>query len=123
MPRFAANLTMMYNEHAFLDRFAAAAKDGFKAVEFLFPYDFRAGEIKARLEAQRSDAGALQCATRRLGRGRTRHRFAAGPRRRISPQHRNRARLHARARQSQTACDGRLDRRGSAAGASIARCI
>jgi hydroxypyruvate isomerase len=51
MPRFAANLTMMYNEHAFLDRFAAAAKDGFKAVEFLFPYDFRAGEIKARLEA------------------------------------------------------------------------
>ena len=29
MPRFAANLSMMYNEHAFLDRFAAAAKDGF----------------------------------------------------------------------------------------------
>ena len=51
MPRFAANLTMMYNEHAFLDRFAAAAKDGFKAVEFLFPYDFRAGDIKAQLEA------------------------------------------------------------------------
>jgi Hydroxypyruvate isomerase len=51
MLRFAANLTMMYNEHAFLDRFAAAAKDGFKAVEFLFPYDFRAEEIKARLEA------------------------------------------------------------------------
>ena len=51
MPRFAANLTMMYNEHAFLDRFAAAAKDGFKAVEFLFPYDFRADEIKARLDA------------------------------------------------------------------------
>ncbi len=51
MPRFAANLTMMYNEQAFLDRFAAAAKDGFKAVEFLFPYDFRADEIKARLDA------------------------------------------------------------------------
>ncbi|WP_027801894.1 2-oxo-tetronate isomerase [Paraburkholderia dilworthii] len=51
MPRFAANLSMMYNEHAFLDRFAAAAKDGFKAVEFLFPYDFRVGEIKARLDA------------------------------------------------------------------------
>jgi len=32
MPRFAANLTMMYNEHAFLDRFAAAARDGFEAV-------------------------------------------------------------------------------------------
>ncbi|PQV49864.1 2-oxo-tetronate isomerase [Paraburkholderia sp. BL21I4N1] len=51
MPRFAANLTMMYNEHAFLDRFAAAAKDGFDAVEFLFPYDFPAEEIKARLDA------------------------------------------------------------------------
>ncbi|EKS67194.1 MULTISPECIES: 2-oxo-tetronate isomerase [Caballeronia] len=49
MPRFAANLTMMYPEHAFLDRFAAAAKDGFKAVEFLFPYDFEANEIKQRL--------------------------------------------------------------------------
>ena len=50
MPRFAANLTMMYNEHAFLDRFAAAAKDGFKAVEFLFPYDIPAADIEARLE-------------------------------------------------------------------------
>ncbi|SMG57977.1 2-oxo-tetronate isomerase [Paraburkholderia susongensis] len=51
MPRFAANLTMMYNEHTFLERFAAAARDGFKAVEFLFPYDFRAGELKSRLDA------------------------------------------------------------------------
>ncbi|KVD82254.1 hydroxypyruvate isomerase [Burkholderia sp. ABCPW 14] len=51
MPRFAANLTMMYNEHAFLDRFAAAARDGFKAVEYLFPYDFPAAELKARLDA------------------------------------------------------------------------
>lgn len=38
MPRFAANLTMMYTEHAFLDRFAAAAADGFAFVEYLFPY-------------------------------------------------------------------------------------
>jgi 2-dehydrotetronate isomerase len=51
MPRFASNLTMMYNEHAFLDRFAAAAADGFKAVEYLFPYDFPASELKARLDA------------------------------------------------------------------------
>jgi hydroxypyruvate isomerase len=51
MPRFAANLTMMYNEHAFLDRFAAAAKDGFRGVEFLFPYEFAATDIKSRLEA------------------------------------------------------------------------
>ncbi len=39
MPRFAANLTMMFNEHAFLDRFDAAADAGFEAVEFLFPYE------------------------------------------------------------------------------------
>jgi hydroxypyruvate isomerase len=51
MPRFAANLTMMYNEHPFIERFAAAAKDGFKAVEFLFPYEFAASELKARLDA------------------------------------------------------------------------
>lgn len=39
MPRFAANLSTMFAEHAFLDRFAAAAEAGFEAVEFLFPYD------------------------------------------------------------------------------------
>lgn len=49
MPKFAANLTVMYNEYEFLDRFQAAAKDGFKAVEFLFPYAFSAGELKSRL--------------------------------------------------------------------------
>jgi len=51
MPRFAANLTMMYNEHAFLERFAAAARDGFDAVEYLFPYDFSADAIRAQLDA------------------------------------------------------------------------
>ena len=49
MPRFAANLTMMFNEVPFLDRFEAAAKAGFTAVEFLFPYDNPADEIGARL--------------------------------------------------------------------------
>jgi len=51
MPRFAANLTMMYGEHAFLDRFEAAASDGFRAVEFLFPYEFDVREIRSRLDA------------------------------------------------------------------------
>ena len=51
MPQFAANLTMLYNEHDFLDRFAAAAADGFEGVEFLFPYAFTAEEIAARLKA------------------------------------------------------------------------
>jgi len=50
MPRFAANLTMMFNEHAFLDRFAAAADAGFDAVEFLFPYDHPADEVGKRLQ-------------------------------------------------------------------------
>jgi len=50
MPRFSANLTMMYNEHGFLDRFAAAAKDGFSAVEFLFPYEHPAQAIADRLK-------------------------------------------------------------------------
>lgn len=50
MPRFCANLTMMFNEVSFLDRFAAAAQAGFKAVEFLFPYDFAAADIRARLD-------------------------------------------------------------------------
>ncbi len=49
MPQFAANLSMLYPERPFLDRFAAAAKDGFKAVEFLFPYPYQARDIAARL--------------------------------------------------------------------------
>ena len=49
MPRFAANLSMMYGEHDFLDRFAAAAADGFDAVEYLFPYAFDRAELAARL--------------------------------------------------------------------------
>jgi hydroxypyruvate isomerase len=51
VPRFAANLSMMFNEHPFFDRFDAAAKEGFTAVEFLFPYDYPAKELKQRLEA------------------------------------------------------------------------
>ena len=51
MPQFAANLTMLFNEHAFLDRFEAAAKAGFKAVEFLFPYAYPVAEIQQRLKA------------------------------------------------------------------------
>jgi len=52
MPKFAANLTMLFTEVPFLDRFERAAKAGFSAVEFLFPYAFAASEIKARLDAQ-----------------------------------------------------------------------
>jgi hydroxypyruvate isomerase len=51
MPRFAANLSMLFTEVPFLDRFERAANAGFQAVEFLFPYAWPAAEIKARLDA------------------------------------------------------------------------
>jgi hydroxypyruvate isomerase len=51
MPRFAANLSMLYQEHAFLDRFAAAARDGFEGVEYLFPYEHAPQDIAALLQA------------------------------------------------------------------------
>lgn len=51
MPRFAANLTMMFNEYPFLDRFSAAADAGFDAVEYLFPYEHPVDEIAKRLSA------------------------------------------------------------------------
>jgi hydroxypyruvate isomerase len=50
MPRFAANLTMMFNEWDFLDRFDAAAEAGFTAVEFLFPYDHAPEAVGERLK-------------------------------------------------------------------------
>lgn len=53
MPRFAANLSMMFTEVDFLDRFERAAEAGFDAVEFQFPYAFDAAEIRERLEAHR----------------------------------------------------------------------
>ncbi|MBT8546734.1 hydroxypyruvate isomerase [Polynucleobacter paneuropaeus] len=50
MIQFAANLTMLFNEFPFLDRFEQASKAGFKAVEFLFPYGIPAEDIKAKLD-------------------------------------------------------------------------
>ncbi|MFZ4624768.1 MAG: 2-oxo-tetronate isomerase [Rhodoferax sp.] len=49
MPRFAANLSLLYPELPFLERFAAAARDGFTAVEYLFPYAWPKHELLARL--------------------------------------------------------------------------
>jgi hydroxypyruvate isomerase len=53
MPRFAANLSMLFTEVPFLDRFERAARAGFESVEFLFPYDFPVAELKSRLEGFR----------------------------------------------------------------------
>ncbi len=56
MPRFAANLTLLFREYAFLERFGAAARAGFQGVECLFPYAWPAPELAARLR----DAGLSQ---------------------------------------------------------------
>src|SRR5215472_8189254 len=50
MPRLAANLSWLFTEVPFLDRFEAAASAGFRAVEFLQPYEFPPAEIAARLK-------------------------------------------------------------------------
>ncbi len=50
MPKFAANLTMLFNEVDFLDRFEAAARAGFQGVEYLFPYDYDADALVERLQ-------------------------------------------------------------------------
>jgi hydroxypyruvate isomerase len=49
MPKFAANLTMLFNELPFMQRFEAAAQAGFKAVEYLFPYAYDKKELAAAL--------------------------------------------------------------------------
>lgn len=64
MPRFAANLSMLFTERPFLDRFAAAAAAGFRAVECQFPYDWPAEAVRARL-----DAGALSLVLHNLPAG------------------------------------------------------
>ena len=51
MPKFCANLSMMFTEHPFADRFAAAARAGFKGVEYLFPYIMPKRDISERLSA------------------------------------------------------------------------
>ena len=81
MPKFCANLSMMFTEAAFLDRFGAARANGFDGVEFLFPYAFEADQIGERLArhdlqlvlhnlpAGDWDAGerGLACDPRRIG--------------------------------------------------------
>lgn len=53
MPRFAANLTLLFNEVPFMDRFRAAAQAGFAGVEYLFPYDYDKDELAEALQAHR----------------------------------------------------------------------
>ena len=50
MPKFCANITLLYNEHAFLERFGAASRAGFKGVEYLFPYDYDKHQLAELLQ-------------------------------------------------------------------------
>lgn len=61
MPRFAANLTLLFTEMPFLDRFEAAAEAGFSAVEVLFPYDDAAREVQRQLTAHGLDMVLINC--------------------------------------------------------------
>ena len=72
MPKFAANLSMLYNELDFLDRFEAAAADGFTAVEYLFPYAFDKHELAARLRANGLQQVLFNGPPGKLGRRRAR---------------------------------------------------
>lgn len=55
MTKLAANLTMLFNEHPFMDRFEQAARAGFRGVEFLFPYAFHADQIADKLNTYQLD--------------------------------------------------------------------
>jgi hydroxypyruvate isomerase len=55
MPKFAANLSMMFQEAPFLDRFAAASDAGFQAVEYLFPYDYEPDVVAGKLRENRME--------------------------------------------------------------------
>ena len=66
MPRFAANLSLLYTELDFLDRFEAAARDGFKAVEFLFPYEYDAAQTARQERDELTQKTAQYSTWRRL---------------------------------------------------------
>lgn len=70
MPKFAANLSMLFTELPFLERFAAAARAGFEAVEFLFPYEYAAGEIRQHLQENQLQLVLFNDPTRRRQRRR-----------------------------------------------------
>ena len=64
MPRFAANLGFLFTEHPFLDRFAAAARAGFRGVEFAVPYDYPSAELSSRISGN-----GLECVLMNLPMG------------------------------------------------------
>ena len=73
MPKMAANLSMLFNEVPFMDRFDAAAKAGFTGVEYLFPYDYDLDAIAERLQKNNLTQVLFNLPAGNLGRWRTWH--------------------------------------------------
>ena len=78
MPKFAANLTMLFNEVDFLDRFAAAAA-GFAGVEYLFPYPYEGDRLAGELAAHDLTQVLHNLPAGDWGRGREGHRHIPRP--------------------------------------------
>ena len=83
MPRFSANLGFLFTEHPEIERIAAAAAAGFKAVEMHWPYQVPAAEMQQRPRAQRDHDARTEHTRRQCGRGRFRAGCLAGTRERI----------------------------------------
>ena len=67
MPRFSANLSMLFSEHDFLDRFDAAARAGFTGVEYVGPYDHAPEMVAARLEEEQARRRCCSTCRRAIG--------------------------------------------------------
>ncbi len=106
MPKFAANLSMLFTEHPFLERFAHAKAAGFQAVEFLFPYEHDTSAIAARAAAQRAGAGAVQSSRGQFRGRRSRHGERSEPGRRVPRRRPSRIEDRGRARLRTTELPG-----------------
>ena len=96
MPRFSANLTFLFTESPFLDRFGEAAHAGFRAVEFAFPYEYQVKEVEARIVPHKLEVVLFNAPPGDYGGGRSRRRVHPGPRARVPGGHRAGAALRAR---------------------------
>ena len=97
MPKFSANLTFLYTDLPLLDRFAAAAKSGFKGVEYMSPYEEAKADLAARLRDNGLTQVLLNLPSGNWGGGRARHCDFSRSRRRIPPRRASGDRLCRRA--------------------------
>ena len=98
MPRFAANLTLLFADVRFLDRFDAAARAGFRAVEFVSPYDHAPEEVARAARDAGVEVALFNLPAGDWGAGRPRDGVRSGARRRVPRRRRARPRLRGRAR-------------------------